>query len=330
MLGSQEVALKLPKNLIASSMRGSLAANRPTWATTLTHLLDGWTTRSSVGGLFDDSFKEMYQQVIELWETTEMNNARFVEAQGSNWWTRLTMHHILQRLWRSKTVSRCDALAGLLIPLKIDPKEEAAFNSFTFATLAKTKEAAPNHFSRIMNTPRDAPLNTRDEAARALPELKKIVTVGQSGQSGDVSSSRTALRVPAIDRIKNFARRDTASRRAEDEGEPIQHPYLLSETWYRGQAPRSSSEGKSETDSDDTKYLVLPVLVAEWKAESVTREAAVNQHRMNHAAATRFLESLGITNFPVFGLISDGPRCTLDYSFVDGSESEVRITIPFS
>ena len=73
---------------------------------------------------------------------------------------------------------------------------------------------------------------------------------------------------------------------------------------------------------DGMSLLHLPVLIAEWKKEGSNIAQALNQESMNLVAAARFLEACGITDFPVFGLISDGPVLNLDYAY---SGDEIKI-----
>lgn len=80
----------------------------------------------------------------------------------------------------------------------------------------------------------------------------------------------------------------------------------------------SANKGK-ETSAKSKPFagdvLQLPVLIAEWKKEGGDAEQVTNQHYIDLVASVRFLQVCGITDFPVFGLRSNGPILYLDYAY---------------
>ncbi|KAF8139652.1 hypothetical protein EV363DRAFT_1426160 [Boletus edulis] len=61
----------------------------------------------------------------------------------------------------------------------------------------------------------------------------------------------------------------------------------------------------------DATYLDLPILAAEYKKASDDLAKGTNQLRMYLTASVKFLHAVGITNFPVYGVQTDGPIVVL-------------------
>ena len=61
----------------------------------------------------------------------------------------------------------------------------------------------------------------------------------------------------------------------------------------------------------DTTCLELPILTVEYKKASDNLMKGTNQLRMYLAASVKFLQAIGITNVPVYGVQTDGPIVVL-------------------
>ena len=103
-------------------------------------------------------------------------------------------------------------------------------------------------------------------------------------------------------------------------------------TQWRHDIVLPEREEKGNSDSSPSvhgvSYLDLPAVVVEWKKEGGTIQQAMNQHSVNHVTAAWFLEACGITEFPVFGITSDGPVLTLDYTFVHDTKETTSTQPP--
>ncbi|EKM61422.1 uncharacterized protein PHACADRAFT_248016 [Phanerochaete carnosa HHB-10118-sp] len=109
---------------------------------------------------------------------------------------------------------------------------------------------------------------------------------------------------------------------------PSKHPTRL-----RQKADDSANKDKetfAKPKSVTADLLQLPVLIAEWKKEGGDAEQVANQHYIDLVASVKFLQVCGITDFPVFGLRSDGPILLLDYAYAtppsgDGTDSVITV-----
>lgn len=71
----------------------------------------------------------------------------------------------------------------------------------------------------------------------------------------------------------------------------------------------SSSKTQAKPSSNKPRYFLdLPMLCIEYKKVDQDRRTGTNQLRMYLIAAVKFLAAIGITEYPVFGVQSDGPR----------------------
>ena len=61
----------------------------------------------------------------------------------------------------------------------------------------------------------------------------------------------------------------------------------------------------------DATHLELPILTAEYKKGSDSLMQGTNQVRMYLTASVKFLQAVGITNVPVYGIRTDGPIVVL-------------------
>jgi len=69
---------------------------------------------------------------------------------------------------------------------------------------------------------------------------------------------------------------------------------------------RPPTSGVQRISSHREEDLLLPLLTAEYKQKKKTLQQAMNQNRMYCVAGVSFLKALGITGYPVFGLVTSG------------------------
>ncbi|EGO29062.1 hypothetical protein SERLADRAFT_377418 [Serpula lacrymans var. lacrymans S7.9] len=104
---------------------------------------------------------------------------------------------------------------------------------------------------------------------------------------------------------------------------------------FTATVPRPPSES-SETLSKDVVQLqaaqdgeidndlLLPVLTAEYKKKDVTTTfKALNQSRMYTVSALYFLRSLGIVDFPLFGLVTSGSEGAVSMAWYSSKQQKI-------
>ncbi|KAH9933541.1 hypothetical protein B0H21DRAFT_813624 [Amylocystis lapponica] len=74
-------------------------------------------------------------------------------------------------------------------------------------------------------------------------------------------------------------------------------------------------------DSD----LLLPVLLVEYKKKDTDGFQAANQHRLYSCSAVRFVQAVGITDFPVFSLITRGSVGLLFMTWYSGKDEHIYV-----
>ncbi|KAI0915293.1 hypothetical protein AcV5_005457 [Taiwanofungus camphoratus] len=68
---------------------------------------------------------------------------------------------------------------------------------------------------------------------------------------------------------------------------------------------------KVKSDSSESAILELPLIVIEYKKASYSETQGENQHRLYCTALLRFLEAIGITDYPIYSVLAEGPQATL-------------------
>jgi len=88
-------------------------------------------------------------------------------------------------------------------------------------------------------------------------------------------------------------------------------------------APQNDTTQPAKKSANAMQTLELPIVLVEYKTDGGEIEGqyippkGANQHRMYCTAATRFLEAVGITEYPVFSVICDGPLAMLTVAWAD-------------
>ena len=90
------------------------------------------------------------------------------------------------------------------------------------------------------------------------------------------------------------------------------------------------------TRSKASTALALPILVGEYKrgtngmteqAREAARETGTNQLRMYLIAAVKYLEAIGITGIPVYGVQTDGPIAVFSAAVIKGEYRVCTVTV---
>lgn len=179
-------------------------------------------------------------------------------------------------------IGTCDAYAGLTVFLKGVPERAVK----EFALIPAT--------SYMQNT------NDRQisQVGRIGTNATSIANPGKRTRSkkGPYSVSSSFMSHPPPDDVIPVSSRDTGG---PDDAPPVssRNAEVLDDV-----APVLSRDTEGVS-------LDLPILVAEYKKQAGASYAmkATNQLRMYLTASVKFLESVGITGFIVYGMITDGP-----------------------
>ncbi|KIO14435.1 hypothetical protein M404DRAFT_5804 [Pisolithus tinctorius Marx 270] len=75
----------------------------------------------------------------------------------------------------------------------------------------------------------------------------------------------------------------------------------------------------------DATLLDLPIVAVEHKKKSNHLAKTMNQLRMHLTASVKFLQTIGITNFPVYGVEADGPNVSLPTAVLRGDDNIVYL-----
>ncbi|KAH7923387.1 hypothetical protein BV22DRAFT_1093049 [Leucogyrophana mollusca] len=95
-------------------------------------------------------------------------------------------------------------------------------------------------------------------------------------------------------------------------------PLVSSPTPKQAQGGRMGRRPQGKHDQD----LLLPVLVAEYKKKSAsTVFQSMNQTRIYCVSSLKFLEAIGITNQPIFGLVVSGTKGVLWLAWSNGQKT---------
>ncbi|KAA1472298.1 hypothetical protein DENSPDRAFT_881147 [Dentipellis sp. KUC8613] len=91
-----------------------------------------------------------------------------------------------------------------------------------------------------------------------------------------------------------------------------------------------NQEAEDEVVLDEKESLEIPILIREYKKiVSLVEETAGNQARLDLVAVVKFLGVLGITDFPIFGIISEAAMgvvaCAWGEKIPESKEIRVRI-----
>ncbi|KAH7918445.1 hypothetical protein BV22DRAFT_1041778 [Leucogyrophana mollusca] len=94
-------------------------------------------------------------------------------------------------------------------------------------------------------------------------------------------------------------------------------PLVLSPTLKQAQGGRKERRPQGKHDQD----ILLPVLVAEYKKSASTVFQSMNQTRIYCVSSLKFLEAIGITNQPIFGLVVSCTKGVLWLAWSNGQKT---------
>ena len=171
---------------------------------------------------------------------------------------------------RGPVSGRCDSLGRLKVVLpKVFPTMLGSCSLEVRPALGKEDDSAPSHY---------------EEESKSISDLSK--------DKADLEDNISNSRFPSsfVDAPEKFIPVDKADE-------------LISR--LRDLPTRSSKERAVQ----EQVVLDLPILVGEYKrpADDKGRGIGTNQLRMNLTSSVKFLEAVGITGVPVYGVQMEGP-----------------------
>ncbi|KAA1472300.1 hypothetical protein DENSPDRAFT_881148 [Dentipellis sp. KUC8613] len=224
--------------------------------------------------------------------------------------------------------AKCDGVAVVRI--------EEFFEGFdpewakSFALVPRSKPPSAKNLSTEVD-------NAFGRRIDALPKIKKGKTDTTSSSYGMFIDRRDAPPTAHSDVMYSASFRTAAHIEPAPGSSPFDVPDLAKK--LQNTHIGTSAEEQDETDDagdddevvlDEKNTLEIPVLVREYKRTiSAPRHAAANQGRLDLVAVVKFLGMLGITDFPIFGLVTEGAMgaviCAWGERQQDSEEIRIRI-----
>ncbi|KAF8546704.1 hypothetical protein OG21DRAFT_1472941 [Imleria badia] len=227
----------------------------------------------------------------------EDENASYVNSQWLAWRRETvaeTEAKMISKLGQFPSTGRCDALGRLVVELP------------------NVSPAVLSHFPLVVRaaTNNDAEVRKENKAPRSGSRAQaKHVHKSQSEDLAKVAGS--SLTIP--DDSDAPGRKTTGTR------------YTMLSSSIPSSMQWSNAEKMTSMESmdiltrktqrlqiePDATRLELPILTVEYKKASNSMMKGTNQVRMYLTASVKFLQAVGITNIPVYGVQTDGPVVVL-------------------
>ncbi|KAI0918097.1 hypothetical protein AcV5_002870 [Taiwanofungus camphoratus] len=208
----------------------------------------------------------------------ESRDTQHVENQALDWMDRWRRLELLSRMGQAPHQGKCDALGTLRIPIAV---AEELLRTIRLANLAPY--ATPYE---SQHSPQSRP------DSLSPPDNKQ-------GASTPKGTNHTYAMVAST----TCPSRAIHNRFREERKDPVS---LLTES-LKG----LGFDCKVKSDSSESAILELPLIVIEYKKASYSETQGENQHRLYCTALLRFLEAIGITDYPIYSVLAEGPQATL-------------------
>ncbi|KAI0918089.1 hypothetical protein AcV5_002865 [Taiwanofungus camphoratus] len=249
---------------------------------------------------------------LEAADSIEERDAIFVHSQSATWRVNCYRENLLTRLGEAPTKGVCDALGTLRIVLDIPHK---LLGDVRFASLDPPKRSYAE--------------SRTEESKKQKQKQSKQSASGQSDRKSVITSSDWQSVVTSSDQKPTV----TSSDHLAPSPVGIHNYDILASTKCTSPTTRNLSQEKTDVVSElatsmsdlgvsvqpkgpSESVLELPLIFAEYKKATTTIAQGTNQHRMYCTAAARFLESLGITNYPLFSVVTDGPQAVVASAWI--------------
>ncbi|KAF9802488.1 hypothetical protein IEO21_09891 [Rhodonia placenta] len=223
----------------------------------------------------------------------------------TTWQDTLTLLDIKHRLAFSPTTARCDAIGAVRMPVNLS---KAALKPYHFVKPRSGGSKPP------------ASIN-RDQSDAANNDPSTPSTTSTPPSAAPTSALDYSQLDSAICDSRDVYQQAKQSGRANPAQADVNLVAKLDQLRFED-TPRTTSHATG--DVSNTEYLDLPLIVVEYKRPSDTHTDHINQRRIYCVSAARFLEAIGIDEFPIFSVLSDGPLTVLAVTWAkDGVCSSV-------
>ncbi|OSX63955.1 hypothetical protein POSPLADRAFT_1168117 [Postia placenta MAD-698-R-SB12] len=281
---SLERTIALSRNIIASGDLTDLAGLKRTTARFMSTIANlGTKTELYPQHLTDDAI---------LAETARHNN---LVTLCTTWQNTLTLPDIKHRLAFSPTTARCDAIGVVRMPVNLS---KVALK--------------PYHFVRPRSGGSKPPASiNRDQSDTANNDPSTPSTTSTPPSAAPPSALDYSQLDSAICDSRDVYQQAKQSGRANPAQADVNLVAKLDQLRFED-TPRTTSHATG--DVSNTEYLDLPLIIVEYKRPSDTHTDHIqgqNQRRIYCVSAARFLEAIGIDEFPIFSVLSDGPLTVL-------------------
>ncbi|KAH9929306.1 hypothetical protein B0H21DRAFT_700160, partial [Amylocystis lapponica] len=204
----------------------------------------------------------------------ERSDRNHLMNHAQNWDTTRNYRTLLERLGSDPAIGRCDALGTLCVD--IPDTEHTFLDGFSFAFPPSSRTSDRTH-----------------QLKPAVQENEELLSTPSSHAADDFSITPITTSNFVLNSNADF---DTvAIDNATTDGLVHTTPQKLG-----ANSPPTSGA-----------VLELPLLVVNYKKASTDVAKFTNRHRIYSVAAVKFLEDIGITDFPVFSALTDGPKVSL-------------------
>ncbi|KAI0930689.1 hypothetical protein AcV5_007338 [Taiwanofungus camphoratus] len=249
---------------------------------------------------------EMSKGTLESWvakseqyratKFLEDRDQGYIQFQAFTWQEQCSRDHLLARLGEAPTKGVCDALGTLRVIIDVPHK---LLDNVRLASLDPPKRSYLESKIEESKGEKEKQPAKRSRAGRTRSERRSEVT----------SSDRLTTPEGGVETSQDYKYNILASTKRTPVTQDLLHKDtdMVSELATQMSRLKVSVLPKGPSES----ILELPLIFAEYKKATTTVAQGTNQHRMYCVAAARFLESLGITNYPIFSVVTDGPQAVL-------------------
>lgn len=215
----------------------------------------------------------------------ELANIAFVLSQYSSWIggiNKETEKQKISKLGQFPSTGRCDALGRLLV--KVPGVSSETLGQFPLVVRAATKSNQERAGDKSSSSRSRVQANSRGRSEKSAPSGHSLTVPDNSGAAeGKTGGQRYTMLSSS-----------SPSMQYSDAEKTTESMKLLT---------RKAHELRIEPD---VTQLELPILNVEYKKASDNMIKGTNQLRMYLTASVKFLKAVGIKNFAVYGVQTDG------------------------
>ena len=243
-----------------------------------------------------DSWLESRCDTLDTSISIEGKNAAYVISQWSAWepgTNAETEAQMISKLGPFPSTGRCDALGRLLVELPNVSSNDVGHLPLVVRAAGKkgagggrleTKAATSESRARTYYPNQGEPSIKTSGSSLTVPDISSGAATRSDGTRYTIPSSSIPTCMHSLDKEQ--------TRSAES-------------------IEALTSRAQRLQLGPDATRLELPILVVEYKKASDNMMKGTNQVRMYLTASVKFLQAVGITNTPVYGVQTDGPIVVL-------------------